>query len=139
MAVSTKPCQECVYLVPQSLTLRRFFDIISIAPARQGNTFLISVWMKENIMQQLPTKEETERDYHAGFDRVMQFAEYALARGWRLSDRQLVHEIVQHERAAQVREKSSLPIVGPGTRSAAYNRGQADALRAILQRQHLEA
>jgi hypothetical protein len=139
MAVSAKPRQEYVCLVPQSLTLRRFFDIISIALARQGNTFKISVWMKENIMQQLPTKEETERDYHAGFDRVMQFAEYAHARGWRLSDRQLVHEIVQHERAAQIREKSSLPIVGPGTRSAAYNRGQADALRAILQRQHQEA
>jgi len=95
--------------------------------------------MRENIMQQLPIKEETERDYNAGYDRVMQFAEYAHARGWRLSDRQLVHEIAQHERAAQIREKSSLPIVGPGTRSAAYNRGQADALRAILQKQRLEA
>jgi hypothetical protein len=42
---------------------------------------------------------------------------------------------VQHELAAQIREKSSLPIVGPQTRSAAYNRGQADALRDILQKQ----
>jgi hypothetical protein len=90
-------------------------------------------------MQQLPAKENTDRDYMAGYNRVMQFAEYALSRGWRLSDRQLVHEIVQHERAAQIREKSSLPIVGPGTRSAAYNRGQADALRTILRRQHQEA
>ena len=126
-------------LVAQPLTLQCIFDIISIALVQQGNAFQISVRVKENIMQQLPTQEETERDYHAGFDRVMQFAEYAHARGWRLSDRQLVHEIVQHERAAQIREKSSLPIVGPGTRSAAYNRGQADALRAILQRQHQEA
>lgn len=126
-------------LVAQSLTLQCIFDIISIAIAQQGNAIQISVRMKENIMQQLPTKEETERDYHAGFNRVMKFAEYAQARGWRLSDRQLVYEIVQHERAAQIREKSSLPIVGPGTRSAAYNRGQADALRAILQRQHQEA
>ena len=89
-------------------------------------------------MQQLPIKEETERDYQAGYDRVMQFAEYAHAQGWRLSDRQLVHEIIQRERAALIREKSSLPIVGPGIRSAAYNRGQADALRAILQRQREE-
>ncbi len=89
-------------------------------------------------MQQLPIKGETERDYQAGYDRVMQFAEYAHAQGWRLSDRQLVHEIIQRERAALIREKSSLPIVGPGIRSAAYNRGQADALRAILQRQREE-
>ncbi len=90
-------------------------------------------------MQRLPIKEETERDYQAGYDRVMQFAEYAHAQGWRLSDRQLVHEIIQRERAALIREKSSLPIVGPGIRSAAYNRGQADALRAILQRQREES
>ena len=86
-------------------------------------------------MQQMPTKEETERDYQAGYDHVMRFAEYARQQGWRLSDRQLVHEIIQRERVAQIREKSSLPIAGPGVRSAAYNRGQADALRAILQRQ----
>ena len=101
--------------------------------------FHFCVRVRENIMQQLPIKEETERDYHAGYNRVMQFAEYAHARGWQLSDRQLVHEIVQHERAAQIREKSSLPIIGPGTRSAAYNRGQADALRAILQGQRQKA
>lgn len=86
-------------------------------------------------MQQLPTKEETERDYQAGYSRVMQFAAYARAQGWRLSDRQLVHEIMQRERAARIREKSSLPIIGPEMRSAAYNRGQADALRAILKEQ----
>ena len=90
-------------------------------------------------MQQLPTKEEIERDYLEGYSRVMHFAEFANRRGWRLSDRQLVHEIVQHERAAQIREKSSLPIVGSQTHSAAYNRGQADALREILQKQHENA
>ncbi len=86
-------------------------------------------------MQQLPTKEETERDYRAGYNHVMQFAEYARTQGWRLSDRQLVHEIMQRERAARIREKSSLPIIGPEMRSAVYNRGQADALRAILKEQ----
>jgi len=90
-------------------------------------------------MQQLPTKEETEREYLEGYTRVMKFAEFAQTRGWRLSDRQLVHEIVQHERAAQIREKSSLPIVGLSTRSAAYNRGQADALRHLLQQQREKA
>jgi hypothetical protein len=86
-------------------------------------------------MQQIPAEEETERDYHAGYNRVMRFAEFAQIQGWRLSDRQLVHEIIQRERAALIREKSSLPILGPGVRSAAYNRGQADALRAVLQQQ----
>ena len=86
-------------------------------------------------MQQLPTKGETEQEYLEGYTHVMNFAEYAHTKGWRLSDRQLVHEIVQHERAAQIREKSSLPIVGPRTRSAAYNRGQADAMREILREQ----
>ena len=90
-------------------------------------------------MQQLPIKEETERDYQAGYNRVMQFANYARKQGWRLSDRQLVHEIVQHERAAQIREKSSLPLLGPGVRSAAYNRGQADALREILWEQRTKS
>ncbi len=79
---------------------------------------------------------ETEREYDEGYSRVMAFATYANSRGWRLSDRQLVHEITQRERAAHIHEKSSLPLVGAGTRSAAYNRGQADALRAILKRQH---
>jgi hypothetical protein len=99
---------------------------------------LISVQAR-NIMQQLPTKGETEQEYLDGYAYVMKFAEYAHSKGWRLSDRQLVHQIVQHERAAQIREKSSLPIVGPATRSAAFNRGEADALRHNLQEQRLEA
>jgi hypothetical protein len=90
---------------------------------------------EKHIMQQLPTQGESEREYLEGYTRVMQFAEYAHSKGWRLSDRQLIHEIVQHERAAHIREKSSLPIVGPRTRSAAYNRGQANALRDILHKQ----
>ena len=89
-------------------------------------------------MQQLPTKGETEQEYLEGYTHVMKFAEYAHSRGWHLSDRQLVHEIVQHERAAQIREKSSLPIVGPRARSAAFNRGQADALRCILRNQRVK-
>src|SRR5258708_4724136 len=32
-------------------------------------------------MQQLPIREETERDYQAGYDRVIQFAEYSHAQG----------------------------------------------------------
>ncbi len=83
----------------------------------------------------MPAKEEIERDYHAGYARVMWFAEQARQRGWRLTDRQLIHEIIQRERAAQIREKSSLPIVDPAMRSAAYNRGQADAMREILREQ----
>ncbi len=88
-------------------------------------------------MQHIPDQNnETAREYDEGYSRVMAFATYANSRGWRLSDRQLVHEITQRERAAHIHEKSSLPLVGVGTRSAAYNRGQADALRAILKRQH---
>ncbi len=52
-----------------------------------------------------------------------------------MSERQLVHEILQRERAAQIREKSKLPIIGQEVRSAAWNRGQADALRDILREQ----
>jgi len=80
--------------------------------------------------------KETELEYQAGYIRVMRFAKQARARGLQLSDRQLVHEIIQRERAAQIREKSSLPVVGPGVRSAAWNRGQADALRTLLREQH---
>jgi len=86
-------------------------------------------------MQDTPIQNDTERDYSAGYVRVMLFAEQARLRGWRLSDRQLVREILQRERAAQIREKSSLPIIGPGVRSAAWNRGEAAALRAILREQ----
>ncbi len=84
-------------------------------------------------MQDTPMRDNTaKRDYHAGFARVMWFAEQAKLRGWKFSDRQLVHEIMQRERAAQIREKSSLPIIGPAVRSAAWNCGQADALRTLL-------
>ncbi len=79
--------------------------------------------------------QEQELDYQTGYARVMRFAEQARIKGWQLSDRQLVHEIIQRERAALIREKSSLPIVGPGVRSAAYNHGQADALRTLLREQ----
>ena len=89
-------------------------------------------------MQHIPTEEEIERDYAAGYARVMRFAEQARKRGWLLSDRQLVHEILQRERAAQIREKSSLPIVGSEVQSVAWNRGQADALREILRKQRVK-
>lgn len=87
-------------------------------------------------MQDTPMRHEiANRDYNAGYARVMWFAKQANLRGWRLSDRQLVHEILQRERAAQIREKSSLPLIGSDVRSAAWNRGQADALRDILRDQ----
>ncbi len=86
-------------------------------------------------MQQMPTTEDADREYQDGYSRVMSFAAYAHSRGWQLSDRQLVHEIFHRERAALIREKSSLPVVGSGIHSAAYNRGQADALRALLKEQ----
>lgn len=82
-----------------------------------------------------PTHRDIERDYEAGYQRVMRFAEYARLRGWRMTDRQMVHEIMHHERAALIREKSSLPIVGVESYSAAWNRGQADAMRDILREQ----
>ena len=89
-------------------------------------------------MRHIPTEKEIERDYADGYARVMHFAEQARKRGWRLSDRQLVHEILQRERAARIREKSSLPIVGSEVQSAAWNRGQADALREILRKQRVK-
>lgn len=86
-------------------------------------------------MQDTPLQNSTdEQDYQAGFARVMHYAEHASLRGWRISDRQLVHEIIQSERAAQIRERSSLPIFGE-TRSAAWNHGRADALRRLLRNQ----
>lgn len=75
-----------------------------------------------------------EREYQAGFARVMRYADHARLQGWKISDRQLVHEIVQSERAAHIREKSSLPMLGE-LRSAAWNHGRADALRALLRTQ----
>jgi hypothetical protein len=87
-------------------------------------------------MQDTPMRNDTEeRDYRAGYARVMRYAEQARLQGWKMSDRQLVHEIVQRERAARIREKSSLPIVGTEVHSAAWNRGQADALRSLLRTQ----
>ncbi|HLG79089.1 MAG TPA: hypothetical protein VKX46_21935 [Ktedonobacteraceae bacterium] len=89
-------------------------------------------------MQDTPMRNDTaEQDYRAGFARVMWFAKQATRRGWELSDRQLVHEILQRERAAQIRDRSSLPIIGAEVRSAAWNRGQADALRALLRAQRI--
>lgn len=87
-------------------------------------------------MQDTPMRSEIEeQEYRAGFARVMRFAEHARLRGWRMSERQLVHEILQRERAAQIREKSSLPMMHTELHSAAWNRGQADALRVILHEQ----
>lgn len=86
-------------------------------------------------MQQIPTTEDADREYEEGYSRILSFAAYAQSRGWRLSDRQLVHEIFQRERAAMIREKSSLPMIGLRAHTAAYNRGQADGLRAILRQQ----
>lgn len=88
-------------------------------------------------MQDAPLRNTTdERDYHAGYALVMHFAELAQMRGWTFSERQLIHEIVQRERAAQISEKSSLPILDAPVRSVAWNRGQADALRTLLRQQH---
>jgi hypothetical protein len=87
-------------------------------------------------MQDTPLQDEAaEQDYQAGFARVIWFNEQAQQRGWKLSDRQLVHEIVQRERAALIREKASLPMMNQKIRSAAWNRGQADALRLLLRAQ----
>jgi hypothetical protein len=87
-------------------------------------------------MQDTPMRNDpAKREYRAGFARVMWFAEQAKQQGWKLTDRQLVREIMQRERAAHIREKSSLPLVGPEVHSAAWNRGQADALRTLLRAQ----
>ena len=85
--------------------------------------------------QPLPAREEADHEYQEGYDRVMWFAQRARKQGWHLSDRQLVHEIYQRERAARIREQSSLPVFGPGIRSASWNRGQAAALRVLLKDQ----
>lgn len=86
-------------------------------------------------MQDIPIQNDMKRDYDAGYARVMWYAGRARRQGWQMSERQLVLEIVQRERAAQIREKSKLPIIGQEVRSAAWNRGQADALRDILREQ----
>ncbi len=95
--------------------------------------------IRGNAMQDTPIQhDEAEQDYQAGFARIMWFQEQAQLRGWRLSDRQIVHEIMQRERAARIRERSSLPLIGSEVRSAAWNRGQADALRTILHAQRTQ-
>ena len=86
-------------------------------------------------MQPVPARPEADRDYQEGYERVLWFAQRARKQGWHLSDRQLVHEIYQRERAARIREQSTLPVFGTGVRSAAWNRGQADALRTLLREQ----
>jgi hypothetical protein len=84
----------------------------------------------------MPLYYDNVLDYQAGYAQVLWYAEQARNRGWYMTERQLVHEILQRERAAQIREQSSLPIVGPNVHSAAWNRGQADALRMILRCQY---
>ncbi len=86
-------------------------------------------------MQEIPIHHDIENDYDRGYQRIMRYAEYARLQGWQLSDRQLVLEILHHERAATIREKSSLPIVGSEVHSSAWYRGQADALRHLLREQ----
>lgn len=86
----------------------------------------------------LMNNDRAEEDYQAGFASVMRFHEYAKQQGWKLSDRQLIHEIIQRERAALISQKSSLPIVGQNIRSTAWNLGQANALRALLRAQRTQ-
>jgi hypothetical protein len=99
------------------------------------NTFGATPKRRDRDMPDIPIQYHSEHDYADGYARVMRFAEQAHKRGWRLSERQLVHEIVERERAARMREKSSLPMVGQQVRSAAWNRGEAEALRDILRKQ----
>lgn len=86
-------------------------------------------------MQEIPLHRDIERDYQTGYQRIMRYAEYARLQGWQMSDRQLVLEILQHERAATIREKSSLPMIGIEVHSASWYHGQADALRHLLEEQ----
>ncbi len=64
-------------------------------------------------MQDIPIQYHSENDYAAGYARVMRFAEQAHIRGWRLSERQLVHEIVERERAAENPRKKFPPHAQP--------------------------
>jgi hypothetical protein len=90
-------------------------------------------------MQEIPIHRDIERDYESGYQRIMRYAEYARLQGWQMSDRQLVLEILHHERAAAIREKSSLPIIGSEVHSASWYRGQADALRHLLREQRKQS
>src|SRR5579885_407508 len=60
---------------------------------------------EKDMSQSMPAREETDREYQDGYNRVMWFAQRARRQGWHLSDRQLVHEIYQRERAARIREQ----------------------------------
>ncbi len=61
----------------------------------------------------LMDNDRAEEDYQAGFASVMRFHEYAKLRGWKLSDRQLIHEIIQRERAALISpRKAHSPLLG---------------------------
>lgn len=84
----------------------------------------------------IPLYQDNVFDYQAGYAQVLWYAEQARIRGWFMTERQLVHEILQRERAAQIREQSSLPMIGSNVHSPAWNRGQADALRMILRCQY---
>ncbi len=53
-------------------------------------------------MQEIPLHRDIEHDYEIGYQRVMRYAEYARRQGWQLTDRQLVLEILHHERAALI-------------------------------------
>ncbi len=86
-------------------------------------------------MQEIPLHRDIERDYEKGYQRIMRYAEYARLQGWQMSDRQFVLEILHHERAATISEKSSLPIIGSEVHSPSWYRGQADALRHLLREQ----
>jgi len=83
-------------------------------------------------MQNMPDSAIAQQDYELGYAAVMRFASEIERRGWQPTDRQLVKEIAQRERAAEIRRRSSLPIVDPKLHSAAWYEGQADALRALL-------
>lgn len=83
-------------------------------------------------MQRSMDSATAQRDYDLGYAAVMRFASESQRRGWQPTDRQLVKEIAQRERAAEIRRRSSLPIADPQQRSVAWYQGQADALRVLL-------
>jgi hypothetical protein len=83
-------------------------------------------------MQDRTDLATAQQDYDLGYATIMHLVLAARRQGWQPTDRQLVREIMQRERAAEVRQRSSLPILDPQSRSAAWYRGQADALRALL-------
>lgn len=90
-------------------------------------------------MREIPVRRDVEHDYEKGYQYIMRYAEYARLRGWQLSDRQLVLEILHHERTAAIREKSSLPIINSNMYPPDWYRGQADALRHLLREQRKQS